>query len=563
MNPDQLPIKPGLLFSSRRALLGLFFLIIIVFILFFIFFFYYNRVPVDRGATSVVDTSSEQHLSSDTSSNTNLSNGPSTAVTSSASPTNDNFVWNGGSDRKLPDYKEHYMYTQTSTGKDHPVELYYDGKKIDSAWGISDLRLFGDHYAYHKTDKYPNYDLVFDGKNLGQADYPVMWAGNIAYTTRDEITRNNVIHYNGDVLTNNCKDQKYDLWGNNIAYSCDTDQGTEVYFNKTHVGIGNIVSLHKDFLLVNKVDDTTSDLCFVLYKKGKKVDGFWPKNNGRCPGSIAAYGDSIGVFGDNYWIIKDTGTSKDNEPIYDIDYNGKKVFTTTYPKTVLFGDTFIYGNYYEVYQNGNKIHSGNDIFSGDVLFGNNYFSTLGMRNKAFYNGKALNGIDLSGELYSRLFGDMYLTWSADSIYKNGLKIDAGAFDTIMALGDNYSYVRQVKKDSGAVVGQLMFNGAVVADNFNSVDFKAISGKNIYYKVSSSGGNDYLYYRNANILGSKYGKADSKIILDWAIWPMMEPDTELGTNSANSNDAFYDTSSTGVIGKHTFTDEWLYLTDQWK
>jgi len=124
-------------------------------------------------------------------------------------------------------------------------------------------------------------------------------------------------------------------------------------------------------------------------------------------------------------------------------------------------------------------------------------------------------------------------------------------------------VRQVKKADGAIDGQLMFNGNVVADDFNYVDFKAISGKNIFYKVSASGGNDYLYYRNSNIIGSRYGKADKKIVSDLTIWPEMAPDTEIGAKSANETDALYAPSITGDPGKNTFTDEWLYLTDQWK
>ncbi len=563
MELNQIPLSP---ISLKNRIINFLikywiFLIIIIIILVLIIIGLVSRIlKNDQKDFGVVPETNKTEIIDDKSRDIDFKNDENNILSGTSS---DNFSWTGGSSTILPEYKEHYAYTsENKNNKDKPVDLYYDGKLIDSAWNITSIRMWGDHLAYQRTDNYPHYDLVFDGKNLGEASYPAIWDKNIAYI-KDGEKGDRGVYYNGEVLVSNCKNVDYVLWGNNIAYSCDDPEGKKVYFNKKFIGIGSIAGLHKNLLIVNKDSDKDSDICYLLYKNGEKIDSFIPKNDGFCPANAAAVGEPIGVFGDNYWITKYTGKNDDNNPIYDIDYNGKVVFTTSYPKTVLFGNTFIYGNYREVYSDGKKINSNSDILAGDSLFENNYFSTLGMNSQAFYNGKKLEKISQNGELYTRMFGNNYLVWSSGNIYKNGDLLDAAEFNTAMILGDNISYVKEVKNDAGGSSGQLILNGDVMADRFNYVSYKVITGKNIYYEKEVNG--DYLYYRNKEVIGSRYGVANSKKITNLYTWPTITPETQIGTRYSNSNDAFHTNylTSQSYENKYTFTDQWLYLTNQWK
>jgi hypothetical protein len=467
---------------------------------------------------------------------------------------------------------EHYAYnTETKNESGETVEsLYYDGEVIDETIGkyvnpFRDLALFGDNIVYVKdVDTYnPNFSrkehVIFNKKDFGEGSDPEIWGPNVVFWRLDNGFQ---IIYNEKVLISSCKYYDYELWGDNIVYSCTKeDKISRVYFNDKELGIGRIEGIHKNFVLLDTSDDVDSNYCFTLYKNGEKVDEFEKGTGNDCIFNMGF--NKVGTFLDNYWAFKETGTYDDGERVYDIVYNGTKVFTTSYPKAVVFGDKFIYGNYDELYLDGKLIANNRSAFSNNVLVNNNLFSTTA-KEQSVYNGKLIGEIPTHIELNVHLFGDDYLVdsgtpYTSDEwfIYLNGKKLDEAKFDSGLLINGNYSYVRTNPADKSSFRGDLILNGEVVANNISSSQKFQLSGKNIYYWKETQ--NDRLYYKNKEILGSMSGLEEPKIRGSIAVWPNVTKDKGFGTEYANS----IDIEGTELSRKYSFTDEWLFCTNQWK
>jgi len=481
------------------------------------------------------------------------------------------------SSKEIPVFNcnEHYLYTlekenDPSKSYDNTNEIYYDGAKIDEAAEIDLITLFGENYAYsRRTARDDDEEVVFNGRALGKGTNPELWGENVAYANYSLKGSYFEIRYNSETLISGCKYIDYEVWGNNVAYMCEVNDVPTVYYNKKELGVGRIVGMHKNFLLVDKSDDSSSDYCYSLYKNGEKIDSFVKGHGLDCPGMHPS--DLLGVFGDNYWLLVPTGEFSDSRgPIFDIYYNGVKMYSTDYPKAILFGDTFVYGGYRDVFVGSEKIiHiDSTDLVSEDMLFGGNY-SFISDHDSFFYNGEKIDSVKPHNELEQKMFGEKYILWSGDKIYFDGKLLGGGKFGTPMILNGNYSYIARNESNPSSAYGTIILNGTEVADNVSYVSDIAMTGKNIYYGKGTV--NDTLWYRNKDILGSSYGKdSSSRKMNDLAVWPYMAKDTRIGTSFSNNWDIWYsvaqdrsdDLSMTLKRGQ-TFTDEWLYCTNQWQ
>lgn len=465
---------------------------------------------------------------------------------------------------------EHYAYIVENEGvaAQRSKELYYDGVKVDeSPVNITWLNLFGDSYAYIKyhssKGSWESDDVFLNGKLIGKGSGLELWANNVIYHRKDGPGKY-TISYNGKDLVSGCESYGYELWGNNYAYTCGLEDVPVTYYNGEKIGVGRIVGIHKNFLLLDKREDQNSDSCYVLYKEGVKVDSFIPGHGADCSGNLPV--DLLGVSEDNYWRIKQAG-NKGTDVIYDIIYNGKTVYSGINPKRVMFGDNFIYGNYHNTFINSNRINKTNTFLSEDSLFGN-HFSGL-LDNKFIFDSTVNDIVGVSRDTKIKMFGDNYLVWSGDKIFFNGKLLGPAKFDNMTLLDSNYAYFKPDEKNPSSYYGTLILNGKEIIKNIGSgIDF-VLTGKNIYYKMPAPG--DSLYYRNDKILGSMLGKADKNKISNLSYWPKMGQDTGIGTEDANRWDIWTNIygGSENIMDNvdrrkgQTFTDEWLYCTNQWK
>ncbi|MCX6803870.1 MAG: hypothetical protein NTY48_04855 [Candidatus Diapherotrites archaeon] len=474
-------------------------------------------------------------------------------------------------------------FTSSSTYK----ELYYDGRLIDSSDRISNIQLFGDHIAYEK-EKFSNdgnycgdyyfyksgvanctnrkMHIIYDGNDIGEGESPILWANHIAYK---KAYPGKGIVYDGNSYGVNCSSgTDYYLWGDNFVYTCNSVSSTnakDIYWNNNLMTKGRIAGVHKNLALIYNGDilNESKNYCYSIYDKGVKVFDFDMADDAYKCGGPFKYDDSIkaGAFGDNWWVIEGDGTENGGK----ISYNGKQLYSGNYPQITIFGNDTLYGNFDELYFNGQKVGTReNDygILNNINLVSGNYGFFAG-NQKVNYNGTSFPMTSLhEGKL--QLFENYWIVTDSEggineyNLFLNGKKVAPIVFDSATLFSGKVAYVDS-STSTKDFYGQLVYGGKLMDKDYYAIREYSIFGDHILYsKTIEKPYNQEFFIDGTSIGFGNTGGSNKDIIKNVYVWPEMTPKTILGTQYSNENNFNVDLSA-----ENTFDSIWLYCTNEWK